>query len=86
MNLVGIFQAHPDWTLRLVVNSAPVGQPGYSLGLTQQRAVALKEALLGLGVKASWVEATGVGEANPVASNETEKGRQLNTRVHILKR
>ena len=36
LNLVGIFQAHPDWQLHLEVNSAPVGKPAYSLSLTEQ--------------------------------------------------
>ena len=86
LNLVGIFQAHPDWRLQLEVHSAPVGQAGYSLSLTEKRAAALKEALLGLGVKTSSLEAKGLGQANPLGSNDTEKGRWTNTRVELIKR
>ncbi len=83
--LVGVFQAHPEWKLRLEVHSAPVGQPAYILALTQKRAVALKEALVSLGVKPSGVETTGLGDSKPLLSNETEEGRRTNTRVEVFK-
>lgn len=85
LNLVGIFQAHPAWRLRIEVNMASVGTPAYSLSLTEQRAAALKEALLDLGVKATSVEANGVGDTKPLASNDTETGRLANTRVGIVR-
>ncbi|AUD06937.1 OmpA family protein [Spirosoma pollinicola] len=84
--LVGVFQAHPEWKLGLEVHSAPVGQSAYILGLTQKRAVALKEALVRLGVKPSGVEATGLGDSKPLVSNETEEGRRINTRIEVFKR
>lgn len=83
--IVGIFQAHPDWKLRIEVSTAPVGKADYSLSLTEKRAAALKEELLGLGVKATSVEAKGVGDTKPLGSNDTEKGRLANTRVDMLK-
>ena len=83
--LVGVFQAHPDWKLRLEVHSAPVGKPEYILELTQKRAVALKAALVSLGVKPAGVEATGLGDSKPLVSNQTEAGRRTNTRVEVVK-
>lgn len=85
LNVIGTFQAHPDWKLQIVVNTAPVGKPEYSLSLTEKRAAAIKEALIGLGVKVSAVEAKGVGETKALGPNDTEKGRYTNTRVDILK-
>ena len=86
LSLVGVFQAHPDWTLHLEVHSAPVGKPEYSLGLTEKRAVALKAALVSLGVSPSRVEAKGLGASQPLVSNETEVDRRTNTRVEVSKR
>lgn len=83
--LVGIFQAHPDWKLELAVHSAPVGPSAYILALTEKRAVALKEALVSLGVKPATVEAKGLGDSKPLVSNETEEGRRTNTRVEVSK-
>ncbi len=84
--LVGVFQAHPDWKLRLEIHSAPVGKSAYILDLTQKRAVALKEVLVSLGVKPTAVEVTGMGDSKPLVSNETEVGRQSNTRIEVVKR
>ena len=85
LTIVGIFQAHPEWKLRIEVNQASVGKPEYTLSLTEKRAAALQEALLGLGVKATSVEAKGVGDTKPLGSNDTETGRLMNTRVAIVK-
>ena len=85
MNILGVFQAHPDWKIKIEVHNAPVGKPDYTLALTEKRAAAVKEQLVALGVKPSSVEAKGLGDTRPVASNETEKGRQTNTRAEISK-
>ncbi len=84
--LVGIFQAHPDWKLQLEIYSAPVGKSEYILGLTERRAVALKDSLIALGVKTTSVEAKGLGDSKPLVSNDTEAGRRTNTRVEVSKR
>ena len=83
--LVGVFQAHPDWKLKLTIHSAPVGPPGYILGLTEKRANALKEALVSLGVSPAKIEVIGLGDSKPLVSNESEAGRRTNTRVEVSK-
>lgn len=84
--LVGVFQAHPAWKLQLAVHSAPVGKADYILGLTEKRAVALKDALVSLGVKPAQIEVAGLGDTKPLVGNETEAGRRTNTRVEVVKR
>ena len=84
--LVGIFQAHPNWKLRVEVHSAPIGQSAYVLDLTQRRAVALKNALVSLGVPSANVETVGLGDSKPMVSNDTEDGRRTNTRIEVIKR
>lgn len=85
LNIVGIFQAHPDWKIKIEINNAPVGKPDYILALTEKRAAAIKQELIALGVKTISVEIKGLGDTKPVVSNDTEKGRQTNTRVEISK-
>lgn len=85
LNIVGVFQAHVDWKLKIDVHNAPVGKAEYVLNLTQKRADEIKQQLISLGVKASSVEAKGWGDTKPLTSNDTEKGRLLNTRVDISK-
>ena len=83
LSIVGIFQSHPDWKIKIEVNNAPVGKPDYILALTEKRALAIKEELVSLGVKAASVLAKGEGDTKPLVSNDTETGRKTNTRVEI---
>lgn len=52
--------------------------------LSEERARAVKDALVARGVDARDIEARGYGPAYPVASNDTPVGRQLNRRVQIV--
>ncbi|MBS1564785.1 MAG: OmpA family protein [Bacteroidetes bacterium] len=85
LNIVGIFQAHPDWKIKIEVHNAPVGKPEYTRSLTDRRAAAIRQELLSLGVKAASVTATGLGDQQPLLPNESEKNRWFNTRVEISK-
>jgi OmpA-OmpF porin, OOP family len=85
LNIVGVFQAHPDWKLKIDIHSAPIGKPDYILTLTEKRAVAIKDELVSLGVNAASIQIKGLGDKNPLVSNDTEKGRHTNTRVEISK-
>jgi chemotaxis protein MotB len=54
-----------------------------NLELSQKRAEAVMAFLISKGVKPDLVEAHGYGEAQPVASNDTAKGRAENRRVEL---
>lgn len=55
-----------------------------NLQLSQDRAQAVSNYLLGQGVSSNQIkEVVGFGEDNPVASNETAAGRQQNRRVEV---
>lgn len=59
------------------------GGPDYNLQLSQKRAESARQILVGLGVKAEKIVATGFGERNPVAKNDTEEGKAKNRRVEV---
>jgi len=61
------------------------GTEAYNLNLSKDRANAVKQYLVNAGVPASSINANGYGEANPIASNDTEAGRVQNRRVEIKK-
>jgi outer membrane protein OmpA-like peptidoglycan-associated protein len=60
-----------------------VGADDVNLRLSQERAEAVRSYLVGKGVAAGRIEAVGKGEAEPIADNETDDGRQLNRRVLV---
>ncbi|MBP1205189.1 outer membrane protein OmpA-like peptidoglycan-associated protein [Duganella sp. 1411] len=60
------------------------GSSSHNLELSQRRAESVRNALIGLGVKADKVATRGYGEAFPVASNSDAGSRQLNRRVEIV--
>src|SRR4029453_17217264 len=51
--------------------------------LSQKRAEAVMQDLISHGVKPDMISARGFGEANPVATNKTAKGRAQNRRVEV---
>lgn len=60
------------------------GTDSYNLDLSQRRADAVRRHLINRGYKADRIQANGLGEAHPVASNESAEGRANNRRVEIV--
>lgn len=61
-----------------------LGDDTYNLELSQRRAEAVRAELIRLGLPEDRVTTKGFGESKPIASNETEAGRQQNRRVEVL--
>lgn len=59
------------------------GSEEYNLGLSQRRAQAVVDYLVDGGIARSRLESKGMGESDPVASNDTEDGRAQNRRVEL---
>ncbi|HLV20042.1 MAG TPA: OmpA family protein [Polyangiaceae bacterium] len=59
------------------------GSDAYNETLSQRRATSVVRWLTEHGVQASRLTAKGYGEAQPIADNETEEGRQQNRRVQF---
>ena len=59
------------------------GADAYNLDLSQRRANAVLSYLVQNGVDASNVSATGYGETNPIASNDTPQGMAQNRRIEF---
>ena len=61
------------------------GTAAYNLKLSKDRANSVKTYLVNSGVNSSQVATKGLGEANPIASNDTEEGRIQNRRVETAR-
>jgi outer membrane protein OmpA-like peptidoglycan-associated protein/Tol biopolymer transport system component len=60
-----------------------VGKDTDNLSLSQKRAAAVVEYLVGKGVNAANIKAIGYGETRPILPNDTDENRQLNRRIEM---
>jgi len=87
-NLVDFMKRKTSVTIEVAGHTDNVGKAEYNRKLSQRRAESVKQYLVNNGVDAKRIEAKGYGESDPVASNESETGRQQNrrTEARILNR
>ena len=87
--LAGLIDDNPEINL-LRVEGHTDNQGGREMNrkLSQRRAESVRNYLVNQGVSPERLAATGFGEREPIASNDTEEGRRKNRRVefNILKR
>ena len=60
-----------------------IGSEKNNLKISRKRANSVKEYFIKKGIEEDRLEAVGYGEANPIASNKTAKGREKNRRIEI---
>ena len=82
--VAGIVSGHPGLKLEVEGYTDSVGGDDYNQRLSEQRGGAVRDYLTQEGMAASSVTAKGFGKTQPVASNDTAKGRQQNRRVEIV--
>lgn len=83
--ILGMLRKYPDLRLRIEGHTDNVGDTSSNQGLSQNRAEAVRDYLVGQGIDASRLEAVGMGEEHPVADNYTEAGRAQNRRVELVR-
>lgn len=82
--LAQFMQRHPARTVRIEGHTDSTGNADSNLRLSENRAQAVRDALTARGVNPSRIVTQGFGEAQPVASNSNDSGRQQNRRVDIV--
>lgn len=75
---------YPERVVRIEGHTDAVGSDTTNQQLSEQRALAVRNELLGRGVDAERITTVGYGEARPVASNDTSAGRQQNRRIEVV--
>lgn len=81
--LAEFLQSHPGMNVRIAGHTDSTGPTAYNQRLSERRAQSVADLMTSSGVSASRITATGNGESNPVASNDTRAGRIANRRVEI---
>lgn len=59
------------------------GTAPYNLALSERRATSAARFLEQQGVSAARIRTMGLGETEPVATNDTDAGRQANRRIEV---
>ncbi len=83
-NLAQFLRKYPERDIAIEGFTDSMGSPDSNQRLSERRAQAVKDALIGRGIESRRIDARGYGPSFPVASNATETGRQLNRRVEIV--
>lgn len=82
-NVAEILKAYPSVTIKIGGYTDDRGDDAGNLKLSQERAEAMRQRIVGFGIDPSRVTAEGYGEAHPLADNSTDEGRQRNRRVDV---
>ena len=86
LNEVGqALTTRPEASVEIQGHTDAVGAAAYNMQLSQRRADAVREYLLAnFDLNPDQLTAQGFGEADPIASNDTDEGRARNRRVQFV--
>jgi outer membrane protein OmpA-like peptidoglycan-associated protein len=82
----GTLNQYPSTTIDVVGHADSVGTDAYNQALSERRASSVASYLTSRGVLPARLYVAGMGERQPIASNDTEAGRAQNRRVEIVLR
>lgn len=76
-------EKYPNTRVMIVGHSDSQGGTDRNLNLSERRAQAIANLLVEIGVNRARITALGRGDAEPIATNDTDAGRQWNRRIEI---
>lgn len=81
--IVRVFKQNPKTHIMIYGYTDSVGRDEYNMKLSRSRANAVKAYLGSKGIGARRITAQGMGEADPIAPNDTKEGQAKNRRVEF---
>jgi outer membrane protein OmpA-like peptidoglycan-associated protein len=81
--IANVMLQYPDTVIRVEGHTDSTGTEEYNMDLSARRADSVKNLIVQKGVAPVRLETMAFGESSPVATNDTEAGRQMNRRVEI---
>lgn len=82
--LIQLMNENPELKISLQAHTDNVCSQASNLKLSDRRAASVVQYLLENGIDGNRMKSKGFGASKPIASNDTEEGRQRNRRVEIL--
>jgi len=79
-----LLKENPDLYVEITGHTDNVGDNALNLKLSDERAKSVVKYLVSKGVNASRLYPVGYGEDFPVATNDTDEGKQLNRRTELI--
>ena len=83
--IVQVMKDNPGIKFEVDGHTDNSGTAAHNLTLSQQRANAVKDELIKLGIDASRLSAKGLGDTKPIADNSSIEGKANNRRVEFVK-
>lgn len=80
-NLIKFMKQYPKTNVVLKGHASHEGTKAYNIKLSERRAKVVADYLQDNGIAKDRITTVGLGEANPIASNNTAYGREVNRRV-----
>lgn len=81
--VANVLVQYPKTNIQIAGHTDSTGAEEYNQSLSERRAMSVQNALVNQGVAPMRMQTIGFGEAQPIADNSTEAGRQLNRRVVV---
>lgn len=82
-DISGIMIEYPESKYKIEGHTDSQGKASYNLDLSNRRAKSVEKYLLGKNIASDRLSSKGYGETQPIETNETAEGRQMNRRVEI---
>ena len=82
--IAAVLKQYPDKQIAVEGHTDATGSDSYNQKLSEDRAAAVRAALVQGGVDPASITSKGLGETTPVATNDTPAGRQQNRRVEVI--
>ena len=84
LKLSNILDKYPETNIVIIGHTDSKGTNTYNHNLSERRANSVSYYLRNHNISASRVTVQGMGETDPIATNDTDEGRSLNRRVEFV--
>lgn len=84
--IYNLMNDNPDLKFEVQGHTDNTGNASLNQTLSEQRAAAIVNKLVGMGIAADRLSAVGKGQTAPIADNSTDEGRAKNRRVEFVKK
>lgn len=82
--LTAFLKRNPELKVELAGHTDDVGNANYNLKLSSERAVVVRDALIGKGIDGNRLTAKGYGAAKPLVPNDNDEHRAVNRRTEMI--